>query len=462
MPIKIYEDDPGHPGPGTLIDAAEPAIEGVPFAFKFPAPPQPQDPNPASKGFRYWNAAATLRRGVEFWSPLVTLGKWHRGPTLAVVLEKGEDLNSNYDRQALNFYRGKLRIRGQQEIDVFAAASPDMLCHELGHAILDAINPQLWNTASQEIAAFHESFGDMSALLCSLQLPSFCQSILSDTGGHLFLNSRLSRIAEQFGIAVHAENPEQAEADCLRNAFNAFNYDNPVNLPNHAPATNLSSDSHSFSRIFTGALFEAMAGMLDVVAGNAERTPDHLLTVTQHMRKIMVDGIKNTDVVPNYFAQVAAAMVEKSFNSNPAYPAIFRSIFVRRGIISLVTASAIVPQPGNGGTNATWARAHARDDGTRNVVELPSSSYGWGGTLLVSTPSSPRHFIAKSALSDSKPMEPLSALRAATAYVDELFANDQVQVDELGEREREQLKRPKTHYLDRDGGVVRLARFSFN
>ena len=55
---------------------------------------------------------------------------------------------------------------------VFSGESPDVVCHELGHAILDSLKPQLFDAASMEVAAFHESFGDMSASLSALQLPS--------------------------------------------------------------------------------------------------------------------------------------------------------------------------------------------------------------------------------------------------------------------------------------------------
>jgi hypothetical protein len=44
-----------------------------------------------------------------------------------------------------------------------------VVCHELGHAILDALKPQLFNVASTEAGAFHEAFGDISAILCALQ-----------------------------------------------------------------------------------------------------------------------------------------------------------------------------------------------------------------------------------------------------------------------------------------------------
>jgi hypothetical protein len=102
----------------------------------------------------------------------------------------------------------------------------------------------------------------MSAILSALQLQSLRSAILHDTGGHLYQNSRLSRLAERLGSAIRAQHPDAVDRDCLRNAVNSFTYQDPITLPQMAPTTQLSSEPHSFSRVFTGAFFEALAGML--------------------------------------------------------------------------------------------------------------------------------------------------------------------------------------------------------
>src|SRR5215468_2672754 len=105
---------------------------------------------------------------------------------------------------------------------VFSGESPDVVCHELGHALLDSFKPQLFDAASIEVAAFHESFGDMSAILSALQLPSVREGVLAETGGVLRRSSRLSRLAEQLGWAIRQSVPSAVEPDCLRNAVNTF------------------------------------------------------------------------------------------------------------------------------------------------------------------------------------------------------------------------------------------------
>jgi hypothetical protein len=81
------------------------------------------------------------------------------------------------------------------------------------------------------VAAFHESFGDMSAILSALQLDSVRAKVIQETGGRLNVNSELSRLAPQLGWAIRQLSPTAVDADCLRNAANRFFYQDPDDLP---------------------------------------------------------------------------------------------------------------------------------------------------------------------------------------------------------------------------------------
>jgi hypothetical protein len=100
---------------------------------------------------------------------------WHGGAALRVGLDEGAQMNAYYDRKGLWFYHE--RVAGKT---IYSGESPDIICHELGHAVLDAIRPELWDVMSVEVAALHESSGDLSAMLVALQLPSLATSILDD------------------------------------------------------------------------------------------------------------------------------------------------------------------------------------------------------------------------------------------------------------------------------------------
>src|SRR5262249_4592492 len=157
---------------------------------------------------------------ANFWGAIVPTGtRWRVGQSLPVILDDGVDLNAFYtrggfgDAPGLHFFHETVARRGY-----FSGERPDVACHEMGHALLDALRPQLFNAQSIESAAFHESFGDMTAILSALQVASLRPAILSETGGVLNRASRLSRLAEQLGAAIRVQHPDAVDSDCLRNA----------------------------------------------------------------------------------------------------------------------------------------------------------------------------------------------------------------------------------------------------
>lgn len=412
--VEAWEDDPGD---GVRIARPVPHPGHTPLAFTFPgrAPPAATY-DVDTPEFRYWTAAEALRRGADFWARIVPLTKWEVGSRLRVLLDEGEDLNAYYDRSALNFFHGP----GADGRTVYSGESPDVVCHEMGHAILDSVKPQLWDAAAQEIAAFHESFADISAILSAIQLPSLRTAILSDTNGHLYRSSRLSRLAEQLGAAIRAQAPDAVDRDCLRNAVNSFSYQAPAKLPANAPAAQLSSEPHSFSRLFTGAAFEILASILANKAGGSAPTADQLLAAGDDLGRIVVRGVQQTPVVANWYSQVAASMVQVSAAISPAYPALLKGVFVRRAILSLHSAAAIHQF-------ATAATESARTVSTQALssLALPSDHYGLDGPIIVKAASQPRPFAAMAMVANES-VEPQSASEAARAFVDDLFRRGRV------------------------------------
>jgi hypothetical protein len=217
--ILGWQDDPGESEtplvPPELRRVPDLMLSPLKLAIPNVAAPLPRPYGLRSAEFRYWSAAEATARATAFWRQLVPPGTtWQLGDTLPILLDEGEDFNAFYDRQALNFFHGTAGGR-----TVFSGESPDVVCHEEGHAVLDALRPELFDAGSIEAAAFHEAFGDMSALLAALQLPTVRAAILAETGGDL---RRSSRLAEQVGWAIRQFAPDAVEPDCLRNAANSF------------------------------------------------------------------------------------------------------------------------------------------------------------------------------------------------------------------------------------------------
>jgi hypothetical protein len=334
-----------------------------------------------------------------------------------------------------------------RDFDIYSCESPDVVCHELGHAILDALRPQLFNVANIETAAFHEAFGDMSAILCALQIPEMRDTIIRETGGRLNTNSRFSRLAEQLGWGLRQMAPEIVDRDCLRNAANRFFYKRPDLLPPVADAGMLSSEEHSFSRVFTGAFLDALARMFS--AGPAQDAAA-LVTLSRNMGQLLIDAVHGAPVTAAYFNQVAAAMIQADqARFAGLYKAQLTGAFLEHGILSvdssLQLAAAPVPAPvsfaasaaaaaGGPGASVLYSYHDRQDDdahqlGLGETPELPLRplSLGNGLSLEVHSPEDQPRFAVASAAFGPNHDDPAMGEDAATrSFVVGLIQRQQV------------------------------------
>jgi hypothetical protein len=331
--VRAWQDDPGSGLQPVERPAPNLAARPLPLTISWRDHAPPADEYPvATSAFRYWTAAEALRRAADFWAGIVPDGTtWWVGGALPVGLDEGIDLNANYNRFGLHFYHA--RVAGST---VYTGESPDVLCHELGHAVLDAVKPQLFHTASVEVAAFHEAFGDISAILSALQLEPVRRTVIEETGGR-YQASQVSRLAEQVGAAIRRLRPDAVDTDCLRNAVNSFVYKPPAQLPPWGPASILSGEPHSFSRVFTAAFFEALCLMAS--AREDRLTEATLAEVAADAGRLLLAAVRLSPMPPKLFADVAGRMVSIAHHVDPAYPALLRTAFLRRGILSVVTGA---------------------------------------------------------------------------------------------------------------------------
>ena len=431
--VNGWQDDPGE----SLPPAVPPESRPVPDLSMTPLrmhidvtpPPAPGAYEPGTPEFRYWSAAEALARGAAFWRQFLPDGRtWQPGEELLVLLDEGVDFNAFYDRRALNFFHGSAGGR-----TVFSGESPDIACHEQGHAVLDALRPELFDAGSIEAAAFHESFADICAILAALQLQSLRIAILSDTSGDLSRSSRLSRLAEQLGWAIRHVSRDAVDPDCLRNAVNSFFYHTPEELPTRGPAAALSSEPHSFSRVFTGAFFEALAGGFRQMAPAPTEADLHQVSVD--LAKLLSVAVQAAPVVPEYFSQVAAALIAADASDGGKYRNVLTSAFVRRGILS--THAAV-------GMTAVQAAVaplvrHAAVAATSPSRELPhlalaGADYGLGDVpLLVRAASEPRQLVTAAAAIGVGAVSAPSSERAARAFVEDLIQRGHIDAGDHGE-----------------------------
>jgi hypothetical protein len=85
---------------------------------------------------------------------------------------------------------------------VFTCLSPDIVAHEMTHAILDSIHPRYTEDTNPDVAAFHEGFADIVALLQRFTFSEMVEQQLATTGGRLDRYNVLGELATQFGEAL--------------------------------------------------------------------------------------------------------------------------------------------------------------------------------------------------------------------------------------------------------------------
>ncbi len=456
-PVLAWQDDPEsglkaekRPGATLTLTPLPMQIEG--------AQPAPSVYSTGTASFRHWTGADALHRAKEFWRQhLPDGGAWHGGGTLSVNLDAGEDLNAYYDRKSLSFFHGTVGDR-----TIHTGESADIVCHEFGHAVLDSLRPDLWDATLDEVAAFHESFGDISAILCALQLPAVREAVLREGGGRLWHTSPLSRIAEQFGKAVHSINSQSAPPDCLRNAVNNFFYRDPMYLPPTAPDDQLSSEPHSFSRVFTGGFFEAMSAMLKLVSSKPKE--DDLLTVARDAGELISRAAQAAALSAAFYSEMAAQIIwADTAHFNGKYDEALRSAFVRRGLLSLEAARSLKAEA----ARAVVAKPTPGDEMPRGRdMILRASAFGLTeGALVVRTASfSRRGLIAPAALDAGSTAVP-GVEQATQSFLETLFRRGRVDFSQLKagiSAVGHSTVRRKTHYLVEQNGQFHLKRRCFD
>jgi len=495
--IQIYEDDPfveavagSSPVPADPIRIDEPSNAQALLQTQIIGPqPDPEVYQPSTAEFRYWNADAALARGINFWGPLLPNGtQWSTDQQpMQVNLDEGEDFNAFYARESgLNFFHGQVD-NVAPPVTVFSGVSPDVSCHELGHAILDAVKPELFNAMSLEVAAFHEGFGDISAMLSKLQIASLRDAVLQQTGGHLGSNSRLSQLARQLGWAIRVQiDPTAVDRDCLRNTSNNFFYRDPAGLPPMAPATQLCSEPHSFSRVFSGAFLDVLAAMFKIGPASVTGTDsDKLLAVSVDAGRLLIEGVRVASVAPGFYSQVAAGMIQADQSLTAGrYKTALTSSFVQRGILSPATAMSLVRTlREHSDSFGVTGRAPSRQqlqfegesDGYRRTAQdtpnlpLRPLATRFGITLHVHMPAEGARFPVAAAAVTGGTQENSSAEDDAHSFIEDLIQRDKISHKGATDAIPAELTSPgeaspyhKTHYVAREDGKTVLRRHHFD
>lgn len=327
--------------------------------------------DPGTPEFEAGELYVVLNRTYAMWSDFFGAPfTWQPGVRqLPIDPRAGEDFNAYYDRRGLKFF---FDVDKKTRQTIYTCESSDISAHECGHAVLDAHHPDYWDSLLSETGAFHESFGDMSAMLLTLANPKVRAAMLAENMGDLSKSNVVSRLAEQLARGLFDSGYPDAVAspDALRDAVNNFKYRSPAALPGRAPASRLSSESHSFSRVFTGAFYDLLVNIYHQLRkGNASLSTDAALAqVRNDVGRLLAEGLALAPQGDATFKTIAASMfMANAHNFSGKYFDALRKAFVGRRILSVAEANKFKVTRGAG-----LARTSALGT-TRVEIDTPAS-----------------------------------------------------------------------------------------
>jgi hypothetical protein len=295
--------------------------------------------NPGSPEFLFWQCREAALMAVATWEALNgKLSQWARATPnrrrLALRQDDGVDLNAFYDGQSLAFFH--FQTGGKT---TFSGASTDVVAHETGHALLDAIRPDLWDTNFLEVYAFHEAFGDCMALLTALSDRATRVALLAvsrDLGAANFLEATMEDLADGCRRELGRNHPDAQP----RHALNTFRWQLPTTLPPSGRPQVLSSEAHSFGRVFSGCFYDTLR---NIFASSANRTEATLWTAAQTAGKLLITGAHNAPEVPRFFRAVGRAMtLADEASNNGAHRLAIRNAFAQHNL-ALGSAAMLAP-----------------------------------------------------------------------------------------------------------------------
>ncbi|MBS2034607.1 hypothetical protein JST97_06460 [bacterium] len=272
---------------------------------------------------------------------------WAFQGDLKIHTHYGSGFNAFYLRQdhSLNFFDGVDQKTGKT---IHGSESLDVISHETGHAILDGLRPGLMGWfGSGEAPAFHESFGDMTAILTSLQDDLVIERVCQETGGDLRKPNVAARLAEEMSQGINHTylQSTRPESWVMRDANNDYLYVRPEGLPEKAPPEVLSPEPHSFSRIFTGAFWEMLSGVQERMLAQGQSPQQALRASRDVMASMLGHAVELGPNRLNRFHQMAQAFLkadERYFGGE--YKDLLQDVLGSRNLISKAAPEVQAPR----------------------------------------------------------------------------------------------------------------------
>ena len=303
MAINFIPNDPlaGSNAPGTRVKTKRRNRPASRASFTVSNPSPEGTFAPGTPGFLFWQCREAGLAALEAWETFAgQLTRWQGNrKKLPLLQDVGVDVNAFYDRDSVSFFHRTIGTK-----TFFSGASTDVVSHEVGHGLLDSIRPELWDAPFLEAGAFHEAFGDCTAILTALNDLDTRKKLLAATTTlrkRNFVESTMEELADAIRRLQATHNAAEP-----RHAFNTFQFQIPETLPDDGGPGKLIDEVHSFGMVFTGCFYDLIAA---IFADQSAKTEAKLLTAARTAGALLVEGAKTAPITPRFFQSVGRAMV---------------------------------------------------------------------------------------------------------------------------------------------------------
>ena len=302
MTIAYIPNDPISGTPSRQIkpspDRAAPRV-----GFAVAGLPAEQIYDADTKEYAAWTTREAALSAINAFEACAgPLKAWQGAPprlTLPLNTDAGQDVNAYYDRASLSFFESPVGSK-----TFYSGASQDVVAHETGHAILDALRPDLWDAALIEVSAFHEGFGDCIALMTALSDQQNRLAILKNDPKLANANP-VETLVEALAAAVGVVVSPTHNAALPRHCRNDFRWLLPTQLPADGPGTVLINEMHSLGQLLGGTFYRTIVGIFL----RTKQDEAGLWQATRVAMWLLVNAILRAPVTGRYFQSVGQSML---------------------------------------------------------------------------------------------------------------------------------------------------------
>jgi hypothetical protein len=221
----------------------------------------------AMKTIRHFERA--LGRRIV-WYPRLSSAKTQKGgkrkggpdrsyvPQLRIHPHAIRDANAYYDPDKKALLFGYFSAADQSQGAnypgglVFTCLSPDIVAHEMTHAILDSIHHRYLEDTNPDVAAFHEGFADIVALLQRFTFAELVEHQLYASAGRVDRYTVLGELATQFGEAL------EGNRGALRSMIGRWNEDGKWKPLEPSPSDYANNvEAHDRGAVLVATVFDA-------------------------------------------------------------------------------------------------------------------------------------------------------------------------------------------------------------